>query len=416
MTMKSAIQRHLYLLLAIVVFLAPTNLFLNLTEQYAFVTGLRVDYLIPKLYILDIAMLAVIGLYLLSIRPAASIRTVTQHKWKLMLFVFIFIQQLVSPLPVIGLWTLFQWLLILGCFYIAYKTKFFNTLYFYASIVVTILFQSSIGIGQFLLQHSIGSYYFLGETDLSSFAGVAKTSLFGIEKVLAYGTTAHPNVLGGYLAIYMLMALVSVFASVSESAHKTVKTFVLTLGTICLLLTGSLSALSTFIIGLVYFFMYPGLKKKSKLTQTLILILILIPLTISLTSGLTDNSSLQRRAVLNQAATELILDKPFGVGLSQFVTGVEQFTQTNEVVRFLQPVHHVPLLILTEIGLIPVIILLYLIYHQTLKQKQSPIPNLTPIFILTPILTLDHYLWSIEPGRVLLVLALCFSYTHFLRH
>jgi hypothetical protein len=84
-----------------------------------------------------------------------------------------------------------------------------------------------------------------------------------------------------------------------------------------------------------------------------------------------------------------------GVGLNQFTSRVEQYTQIREVVRFVQPVHHLGLLWLAETGLLGLMFLLWVLLE--IKNKKL----ILPILILLPIAVLDHYLLTQNQGLLL---------------
>lgn len=105
----------------------------------------------------------------------------------------------------------------------------------------------------------------------------------------------------------------------------------------------------------------------------------------------------------------MIQQRPQGFGLGTVTTQIEKFSTSREVVRFIQPPHHLGLLWLTETGFFGLIFLLVGMTY--LKKKQ---PNIFSAVLLTllwliPIISLDHYLLTIESGKLLLALVLGFA-------
>lgn len=401
-----------HLLLGLVIFLAPTNFFLNISETFAYVTGLRSDYLIIKLFLSEIIMGAVIGYYLLRFTSVKkSLSQLRAHLPLICLIVIVTVLQLLSSLPIIGLATLTSWLVIIACMLIAQRTHFLTSSIFNISLCLTLLFQSTVGILQFFRQSSLFGYYFLGETTLSSFAGVSKQIFFGVEVILPYGTTAHPNILAGYITVYLVMILFS-----HDFTRSVVKKGMLVLSTICLLLTSSLSAWFSLGIALIYKHLQPLFHKIShiQLFGLTVLMLTVFPLIIHLAATQTQEPSIQRRAYLQLAAVQSLVHQPLGTGLGQFVLYLEEYTQNPEAVRFLQPVHHVPLLAITELGWVGSGALALWILWLFKRKKYNTVRLLylgLLLALLSPIMSLDHYLWSMVPGRILLVLTISYFLT-----
>ncbi len=78
--------------------------------------------------------------------------------------------------------------------------KYFLTWKKFLLIIVTLgVFQSFVGVWQFVIQHSIG-FFWLKESIISpNIAGVAKIILNNQRYIRAYGLFPHPNILGGFL-------------------------------------------------------------------------------------------------------------------------------------------------------------------------------------------------------------------------
>ena len=110
-------------------------------------------------------------------------------------------------------------------------------------------------------------------------------------------------------------------------------------------------------------------------------------------------NSVDRRVILNQASLDMFKHQMlFGVGINNFTLNLETYTTSGEVVRFVQPVHHLLFLILSEGGLLLLIIVFGLI-------KRAKIENFyTKSIILLAIASLDHYLLTQFSGMSLLAL------------
>src|SRR4030042_357815 len=73
-------------------------------------------------------------------------------------------------------------------------------------IIITFgLIQAIIGIWQFIIQHSIGIFWLFESHISPNIDGVAKIVLDGDKFIRAYGLFPHPNILGGFLLISIIL-------------------------------------------------------------------------------------------------------------------------------------------------------------------------------------------------------------------
>jgi len=260
------------------------------------------------------------------------------------------------------------------------------------SLLPTILFQSIVGLFQFFNQTPVFGYLFLGETNLNRQTGLAKQIINGVEKILPYGTTSHPNILGGFLSIsiIVLVGLLTIKQIKKKKYHQQpffygpIGLAIVTLG-----LTFSFSAWLTFLIGICLIF-FKFTNKKAFILS--IIIIILSPIAIYTLSQYSHNPSISRRNYLNQSAVNMFNNHIlWGVGLNNFTTQVEEYSPTREVVRFTQPSHNIFLLLISETGLIGLSLLTLIV----IKSKKLFIKNpqwSKYLLLFTPMLVLDHYL------------------------
>ena len=143
-------------LIGIIIFLLPTNFFLKLFESGAYVNGLRIDYLIPKLYLSDIFILILLLFWLINWFKRNSLKNKT---WKLFksyltkepllisLLVIFFLRQFLTLYPLSSVIYLFR-VIELGLFagfLIKNKAKI-NPELIEKSVLATLFFQSSVAI------------------------------------------------------------------------------------------------------------------------------------------------------------------------------------------------------------------------------------------------------------------------------
>ncbi|MDP3733220.1 MAG: O-antigen ligase family protein, partial [Candidatus Daviesbacteria bacterium] len=246
-------------------------------------------------------------------------------------------------------------------------------------LTIGILGESLLAILQFLKGGTLG-FWILGERTFSiTTPGIAKFNFYGLEFLRPYGTFPHPNVLAGYVLVIMILLR-------SKKAALGLITIILTMSRV-VIFTG-------FILGFL------TLSKKWKIILVVVALL-LSPILLTRFSSLFsyDNLAILRREELLQSSWNLFLKNPiFGVGLNNFIPGQQDLISGPS--RFLQPVHNIFLLALSETGLIGLMGLIGLIFF--------PVFKLSPLrFPLSPILFLglfDHYFLTLPQGYRLLFL------------
>lgn len=390
-------------LFGLVIFLIPTNLFFKFFESSAYVNGLQIDYLIPKLYLIDLVIFTAFIFWLIEnknklIEKISKLKTtsskfIKHNKFGSFLIASIIIRQVNSYNPISSWWYLFK-LIEIGLFglLVYHKRKLLTPAWIMLSLLPTILFQSLVGLFQFFNQTPIFGYLFLGEANLNKQTGLAKQVINGIERVLPYGTTAHPNILGGFLSISIIILVGLLLTPKLKNKKYHQQSFVYgptVIAVITLGLTFSLSALLTLVTGVILIFF--KLKNKHLFIVSMFLI-ILSPFIIYSLSKINNSTSISRRNYLNQTSVNMFNNHLlWGVGLNNFTTQVEKYSPTREVVRFTQPSHNSFLLVISEVGLIGISLFVFIIG----KFKQIFQKNLQwskYLLVLIPILTLDHYL------------------------
>jgi O-antigen ligase len=291
------------------------------------------------------------------------------------------------------------------------------------AMAATIIFQSVVGIYQWSTQSSVGGYLFLGEPNLQQPLGLAKTSWFGKELLLPYGTTAHPNVLGGMLAVY-LVALLYLHLSTFRKQHKQqiAVVFATVIGVVTILLTQSMSALIGLSLGILVLILHSRSFHKVhallfiKVRNIVAIIVLCTLLTMGAirlaTIAQPNQLSFVRRYQLNDAAIIMIAAYPMqGVGLSNFTVFLDQsLSHEKAIVPFLQPVHNIFLLSFAEVGVLGIAVFVALrqltrisIHDEhSLGWFSSKIPLI--MIVLLPLALLDHYLLTIQTGQLLLAL------------
>lgn len=416
--------RHqlLNLIFVWLVFLLPTNLFLSFNQANAYVTGMFSDYMVLKLYLSEIFLWLFTFAILIFARKqfaawltktlAPMILIIPHKKILLISLIALFFRQVWSQAPMVGIWNYFQWLEV-G--WLIITTSFLYSLnparfvrWLILGLVSTIIFQSAVGIYQFHWQKSLVGYILLGEPDLSTALNLSRQTLsLGREVVLPYGTTAHPNVLGGYLAVYSALTFGLLTLLRLKNRNKLLL-IPITIASLTLLATHSITAMIIAMASINLALRFNSSRFVNQFRQThnqkyltfglVLLLMVGLPLLLNLANlRFPDSSSISRRVWLHQASLNMTMNHPiFGVGLGQFVTQLTIFTENPDVWRFLQPVHSSAWLFLSETGLLGVL-LIFLLW-QCLSPAQKNYVLIASTLLIAP-LGLDHYLGSLQPGR-----------------
>lgn len=328
----------------LLIFLLPTQLAYHFWPEWAFIFGVRVDYLAPAVYLTD----------LLIVFLVAISRTKIKTVYLFTICLFALFNVIYSISPWVSFW---KWLKILELIYFAkyifdskklLKTKFFTKVFSLSLILISI-----IGIAQFLMGKTVG-FTFLGERTFNvSTPGIALQGIFDREYLRAYSIFSHPNSFAGYLFVSVIMFF---------SVLRKLKSFwpVILFSFVAFLLTFSLSAFLGTGIGLPLAFIEFDF----------------------------NTSEIGERLELINVAKEII-SKNFLMG-----TGLGTFVLTN---RLMQPVHNIFLLILSEIGIAGFFALCTLYYVLFKRHKYI-------FFFLLITGLLDHYWLTLQQNLLLLAL------------
>ncbi|MBT6755813.1 MAG: hypothetical protein HOA85_00885 [Candidatus Pacebacteria bacterium] len=414
-------------LVAIIIFLAPFNLFYKWSENSAYINGILSDYLIPKIWLVEIPILLTLFIWVIdylrkfiTASNSKKSKTISEillniknNKLFVSLLLAFFLRQLfsINSLSSLLITLRLSELFLFGLF-IKNNIKYISQKIIYIAITISILLQVSLANYQFFSQKNLFPYFVSGETNLTGSLNIAKLFFKKGIYVAPYGSTAHPNILAGYLVIMIIIltrliqknSIVKTTIEVTRNEIKNKKIIQkylvgwlgISLISWTLFLTQSYSAIISFIV-FITLKTFPKLVKK--LSYLLFFITALtIPIMLFLLSQKTSFISIDRRVFLNQKAilsfTENIL---WGTGLNNFLYSLKTIN-TSEIVRFLQPAHNIFLLWLTETGLLGIALIAVL-----QKQIRKHVSLLT-LFVLLPIVSLDHYFLTQWIGNYMLIL------------
>jgi len=371
-------------LIKLIIFLLPTQLGLHFWPSFSRVAGIKVDYLSPTLYFVDILLLMLIFLNIKNL--IIIINKNIKYLTLFLLFIILNTVFSISPLNTIFWWTRTLLYLLTFITFRQIKLSWKNIkkpLFFGTALIV------SIEIVQLFLQSSIGGpLYFLGERSFSSITtGVGRLNLFGLEIIRPSSTFSHPNSLAGYLLIVFYLF----------SINKSNKWFKVIpfLGILFSFSKSAIVALSFVLFNL-----------KSE-------VIIIISLFISfiqpfLQNGFSSWQPLSDRLFYFEYFKKIIMHKIFlGVGLGGFIPSLgEHLPGSFLTPSKLQPLHNLPLLLFIELGLVGNILALIVIVKNKLYRFLSNHRLLGLIALVLFTGAFDHYTWTLPQNKLIVILAL----------
>lgn len=244
--------------------------------------------------------------------------------------------------------------------------------------IIQILFQSSIG----------GIIYYLGERNFSSVtSGIGRFNFFGQEILRPQSTFSHPNSLAGYLLI--------VFYILSKKKINPLLKIIPFVGVILTLSKSAIAGLSFIIFGL----------RPEWIIALSIALSVIQPLLIN--SQYRWQSLTDRLFFYEYLKNILSKDLITGTGLGNFIPALSSHLPGSLTTPSkLQPIHNLPFLALSELGLLGALALSY-IYLKEKAQKIFGNPyvlGLIALVIFTG--TFDHYTWTLPQNKLILILAL----------
>lgn len=397
-----------------------------------FVDGIRVNYLIPALSIIDLGFFLILTASLFenfnllkktatNLLLLALLAYFTIHNLLFTQFSVLFNTSRVI-LYVAGILLIINWFKEVfrsnkdkkGFLqFVSKKTVLVSML---IVCVFNVLIQGIVAYWQFIKGTSLGLTV-IGESKLVvGQMGVSFANLGGGLKLRGYGTFPHPNVLGGYLLFQFLIGIffwtmpwVYSFKFIkTNSARK----YIQTLGIIITLLSSGILFLTfsrivilawgiVVIFLAVYFLSKRFLSKKNMVIPGFFL-MIKDRFSILFSSG---DVSLTDRLKLMNNAYKLIRTHPIaGVGWGNFVSGMgNDMPYTTGGFSLAQPVHNIPLLLIAENGLIGGLFLILVsigtMFWALIKSKGA-----FKVFVICCIICIifpmmfDHYLITLPQG------------------
>ena len=368
------------------IFLLPTQLGKHFFFPFSYISGVRVDYLAPTLYVTDLIFIILLAVNFKKIINGFKNKRLLIISGLLLISVFFALSWQIATYRYLKI------LELIGVFFIFKNTKISikNILNVF---LASSLFTATLAVLQFVSKSSLqGIFYFFGERFLTlSTPDVAKASLQGVEFLRPYATFSHPNSMAGYFLLVYLFLLVPGQKSLIKNLLVFISAFIV------LVSFSKIAILTLIFLTVVYFAkMWKKIDCKFCITSRII---VLSVLGLVFSFAQTDPSSLQKRVELLSNSLKLISANPlFGVGLGNYITA--QAGIAKQLFTLTQPVHNVFILLMAESG----IILFSLIFFNLYKFFQKLLDFNLFILVSAIIITgfFDHYWLTLQQNFLLM--------------
>lgn len=419
---KKIIEYGLYL----IVFLLPiqTRLFLRFGDlnEYS-------EYTAISLYGIDILLLIILLLNcFIAFKSIKSEEKRIPTIWLILagLELAIFISIFVSTDKWLAVYRYGVFLLGVGLFWLVISASY-NKFKLLWSLILGLALQAGLGIWQFMSQASFSSKWLgIASHESSALGASVIETLDGQRWLRAYGGLDHPNVLGGALAIGLLIIIFLLCHPERSEGSRDLKdkqdsslalrmtkiTFYFLFFT-SLLFSFSRAAWLAFAIGICTILLFYIKRKYYEKQKVLLKLIVLSAVFIFVFNNFYPNifqtrltgearlevKSNQERIVSYSEAKDVIKDNIFfGAGIGNYILELKNKYPDQKSFSY-QPVHNTYLLILSEIGIFGflffIFILLYLI-KQNLRQKNSI--GVAIIISIVIMMMFDHWWWSLHFG------------------
>jgi hypothetical protein len=431
---KFRIQNFLASGLYLLIFLLPfqTHLVLRAGEWHGkFGGNWPVDYWRISLYAVDIVLVGLLAMavFQLKIKEEESRK---RNLWiwfcvgalDLALFLSIFLAQDKA----LAVYKYLSFLLGVGLFWLL-------SLDFYDRAKATLVFLSSVALQGFL---SVGQFFFQGSfackwlgmaSHTAADGGASVVETIGADGKLerwlrSYGSFDHPNILGGFLAIGLVVCFHRLLRHRRPLGKGTdwkslILDFSFVISLSGLLFTFSRSALLAAAVGIVsliawHLFVRDRRSIVRSLKLSAVAVFVVAAMTFSYANVFLTRTSHQarlevksvaeRRLYLQDSLSLFKQSRYLGVGIGNYTKALERMAPERFFWQW-QPVHNVFLLILVEGGPLALVgwcgLFLGLFY---LSWRKKDILSLSISLSLGIMMILDHYLWSLHSGLLMFFL------------
>ena len=291
------------------------------------------------------------------------------------------------------------------------------------SLIISGLIQAAFGIYQFLNQGIVGANKWLGLAMINSeAAGTSVIEFLDQRWLRAYGSLPHPNILGGFLAVCLLVLVIKLVKEQQVNKHLRYFYWLAAIITFFgLITTFSRSAWLGFgltFISLLVYHLVKKIKERRSTVLSLTAVFIIISLVflivfpyqlitgrIKSDSRLEQKSLAERQVVYEQFGSVIKGHWYQGTGPGNYLMAVREL-QPDLAWYDYQPVHDSGLLTFAELGVIGLILFILVIIY-VLRNKSDYWPLVIAILVIG---LFDHYFRSLYFGIILWWLVMALAY------
>ena len=296
------------------------------------------------------------------------------------------------------------------------------------AFLMGLMLSAWLGIWQFLTQFAFSNKW-LGlawhDPKLSGVSVVEFRNVSGetIRWLRAYGSFDHPNMFGFMMALGIFFTSWLILdRQIKTKVEKNLQYFLLLIFSVGLFVSLSRAAWAGLLLfgAVMMFALRDNFFQKAKIFIAIALIfsamIFLYPMqfvTRSGGEGRLEKKSLDERSIyLQQGKNMLARNWLTGVGIGNYVEWLKIENPKNFSWTY-QPVHNVLLLLWAELGIFGALLFVTLVGLLAYKAWQQSVFALGLIVVFLPALMLDHWLWSLHFGVILLGFVVGFVYNGF---
>jgi O-antigen ligase len=389
----------------------PTQLGRHFWPEWSQVMGIRVDYLSPTLYLVDIFWVIWMGTKSRSLKYFKLVKLLKRKEnWVFVGVMAVNIVLAGNRWVAVYRWArIVQWMITIKLI-TNYKLRITN--YLRWIIPIWVITESLLGLAQILNGGSMGGiWYWIGERRFSfSSIGIAQMSLFGEGLLRAYGSFSHPNSLAGFLLI--------VWCYWQRNKNKNFNYWIVYwMAILGIIISGSRWVWGITTILIINYELKITNERNIKIILGKVMVTVgLVAIVLGVVStnyrlgdffAGWDSDSLNKRKTLFVAGIKMVKENPLlGIGEGNFVVKLPQFQKSNSYF-WLQPVHNIFLLAWAEIGILGVIAIGYKLvkslgYPKLIKNKKNWV--ILGLIVMTGMV--DHYWLTLPQNSWLLAVVL----------